>query len=163
METMIAIAQTCLTAYLGAWLLLGVRDNIVHPSMNAAGTTEVLELKRLREAYPEDYALIEGRRVTRPALQRAAFVFIVCCEVLVCLVLWGATVWMVLAVCGLADLEQARIAALAGALGFTSIWSGFLIVGNHFAYWYCHQWAQNTHFQMVLWGIGTMVLLAVPQ
>ncbi len=163
METMIAVAQTCLTAYLGAWLLLGVRDNITRPSMNAVGTTEVLELKRLKDAYPEDYALIEGRRVTSRTLQWAAFVFIVCCEVLVCIVLWGAAIWMVLAMSGLADLEQARIAALAGALGFTSIWSGFLIVGNHFAYWYCHQWAQNTHFQMTLWGIGTMVLLAVPQ
>ena len=163
METMVAFAQTCLTAHLGTWLLLGVRDNIVHPSMNGTGTKEVLELKRLREAYPEDYALIEGRRVTNRALQRAIFVFIVCCEVLVCLLLWGGTIWMVLALCGLADLEQARIAALVGALGFTSIWSGFLIVGNHFAYWYCHQWSQNTHFQMVLWGIGTMVLLAIPQ
>ncbi len=163
METMVAIAQTCLTAHLGAWLLLGVRDNIVHPSMNGTGTKEVLELTRLREEYPEDYRLIEGRRVTNHALQRAIFVFIVCFEVLVCLVLWGATLWMALALGGLADLEQARIAALVGTLGFTSIWSGFLIVGNHFAYWYCHQWSQNTHFQMVLWGIGTMVFLAIPQ
>ncbi len=163
METMIALAQTCLTAYLGAWLLLGVRDNIAHPSMNAEGTTDVLELTRLKEAYPETYGLIEGRRVTSRTLQRAAFVFVVCCEVLVCLVLWGAAIWMVLAMCGLADPVQARTAALAGALGFTTVWTGFLIVGNHFAYWYCHQWAQNTHFQMTLWGIGTMVLLAVPR
>ena len=163
METMIAVAQTFLTAYLGAWLLLGVRDNIVHPSMNGMFTAEVLELERLKAAYPEAYALIEGRRVISPALQRAAFLFIVGCEVLVCLLLWAATAWMLLALFGLADLEQARIAALAGALGFTSIWSGFLIVGNHFAYWYCHEWAQNTHFQMVLWGIGTMLILAVPQ
>ncbi len=161
METMIAVAQTCLTAYLGAWLLLGVRDNIAHPSMNGMFTAEVLDLARLREAYPEAYALIERRRITSPMLQRAAFVFIVCCEVLTCVLLWGAALWMALALFGLADLERARIAALAGALGFTSIWSGFLIVGNHFAYWYCHEWAQNTHFQMVLWGIGTMVFLAV--
>lgn len=40
METMVALAQACLTAYLGAWLLLGVRDNIVHPSMNGTGTKE---------------------------------------------------------------------------------------------------------------------------
>ena len=160
METMVIVAQTCLTAYLAAWLLLGVRDNILHPSMNGLFTTEVMELTRLREAYPEAYALIEGRRVTNRPLHRSAFVFIVVCEVLVCLLLWGAVVWMALALFGVADLQQARVAALAGALGFTSIWSGFLIVGNHFAYWYCHEWAQNTHFQMVLWGIATMIFLA---
>ena len=161
METMIFVAQTCLTAYLGAWLFFGLRDNIVHPAMNGAFTTEVMELARLKESYPEAYALIERRRVTDPGRQRAAFVFIVGCETLVCLVLWGAVVWMALALFGLADVESARIAALAGALGFTSLWSGFLVVGNHFAYWYCHEWAQSTHFQMVLWGIGTMVFLAV--
>ncbi len=163
METVVALAQTCLTTHLGIWLLLGVRDNIVHPSMNGTGTKEVLELKRLAEEYPAYYALIEGRRVTNRCVQRAIFVFIVCCEVLVCLLLWGAAIWMVLALCGRADPVEARIAALLGALGFTSIWSAFLIAGNHLAYWYCHQWSQNTHFQMVLWGIGTMVLLAVPQ
>lgn len=161
METMVIVAQTCLTAYLGAWLLLGVRDNIAHPTMNGMFTTEVMELARLREAYPEAYTLIEGRRVSSRKLQRAAFVFIVACEVLVCALLWIAALWLALALIGVADPAQARVAALAGALGFTSIWSGFLIVGNHFAYWFCHEWAQNTHFQMVLWGIATMIFLAV--
>ena len=160
METMIVLAQTCLTAYLAAWLLLGIRDNIVHPSMNGAFTAEVLELTRLRETYPADYALVQNRRVTSPGRQRAAFLFIVTCETLACLVLWVAAGWMALALLGLADLGPARTAALAGALAFTSVWAGFLIAGNHFAYWYCHEWAQNTHFQMVLWGIGTMIFLA---
>ena len=58
-------------------------------------------------------------------------------------------------------LESARSAALGGALGFTTIWSAFLICGNHFAYWYCHEGMQNTHYQMTLWGIATMIFLSV--
>ena len=161
MEWMITLAQTCLTGYLAAWLLLGVRDNIFNPSMNEVFTAEVLELNRIRESYPEAYRLIEGRRLTGRSSQRAAFVFVVICETLVCLLLWVAVFWMALALFGQADLESARTAALAGALGFTTIWAGFLVVGNHFAYWFCHEWAQNTHFQLTLWGVGTMIFLTL--
>ncbi len=78
---------------------------------------------------------------------------------MVCLVLVAAVISMALACFGLANPEYARSAALLGALGFTSIWSAFLIGGNHFAYWYCHEVAQNTHFQMSIWGVGTMIFL----
>lgn len=163
METMILLGQTCLVGYLAAWLFLGVRDNVLHPTMNGAFTAEVLGLDRLREGFPEAYARIAHRRVTDPVLRRLAFRFIVACEVLVCALLWVGTAWMALALVGAADPQAARPVALAGALGFTSLWAGFLIVGNHFAYWFCHEWAQNTHFQMVLWGIGTMVFLVLGQ
>ena len=161
MDTMVLVAQTCLTAYLAAWLALGVRDNIFQPAMNATFTAEVLQLDRLRETYPDEYAQIEGRRIESPALQRAVFRFIVFAEAVVCTALWMSAVWMALAVIGQADAETARTAALASTLGFTTIWAAFLIAGNHFAYWFCHEWAQNTHFQMLIWGIATMVFLVV--
>ena len=161
METMILFAQTCLTAYLAGWLLLGVRDNILNPSMNETFTAEVLELKRLREDFPEAYEQIQARRVASRGWQRAAFRFIVVCETLACLLLLVAVAWMALALVGLADPAAAKTAAMAGALAFTSIWSGFLVVGNHFGFWYCHEWAQNTHFQLALWGTGAMIFLAL--
>lgn len=160
LTSMLLVAQACLTGTLALWLSFGVRDNLLHPAMNGAFTAQVLALERMRTAYPDDFRLVQHRRVTNPAMQRLLFRFIVACEVLVCLLLWIATIWMGLAVAGLADATEARAVALAGALGFTSIWSGFLIAGNHFAYWYCHEWAQNTHFQLALMGIGAMVLLA---
>jgi predicted small integral membrane protein len=161
LPTMLLVAQTCLTGYLALWLSFGVRDNLVHPAMNGTFTAQVLALERMRAAYPDDYRAIEHRRITTAWVQRLLFRFIVTCEVLVCLLLWGATVWMGLAVIGRADPVEARTAALAASLGFTSIWSGFLIAGNHFAYWYCHEWAQNTHFQLALMGIGAILLLAI--
>ena len=49
--------------------------------------------------------------------------------------------------------------ALFGATAFVAIWSGFLVVGNYFSYWFCHEGAQNTHYQMTLWGLATAILL----
>ena len=60
---------------------------------------------------------------------------------------------------GLEDPEAARVVALLGVLGFTLIWSAFLVFGNWFLIWMCHEWAQSNHFQLLLWGIGTMLLL----
>ena len=55
----------------------------------------------------------------------------------------------------------ARDAALFGALMFTGIWGMFTVVGNHFSYWFCHDGAQNTHFQLVIWGAVTLVFQAM--
>lgn len=54
-------------------------------------------------------------------------------------------------------LANQDITAAAGQLGFTSIRAGFLVAGNHFAERFCHEWAQNTYFQVPLWAIGTMI------
>ena len=55
MDTMIFIAQTLLTSYLALWLLLGLRDNILYPSLNGLLTTQVLQLERLKEEFPDGY------------------------------------------------------------------------------------------------------------
>lgn len=159
MATAILLSQTCLTGFLAAWLSLGARDNIFHPEMNGTFTAQVLGLERLKEEFPQDYEQVKHRRISNPKIQNALFRLIVIFETLVCVVLWVGTIWLGLSVVSLADAANAKPVALIGALGFTSIWCGFLIGGNHFAYWYCHVDAQNTHYQMALWGIGTMIFL----
>ena len=159
METMTLIAQTGLTTALALWLFMGVRDNILHPKMNGEFVAEVLELRRMKEDYPDHHAMVAHRAIFDPGLQKATFRFVVIVETLVCLILWIGAVWLALSIMGVSEVETARIIALAGALGFTAIWSGFVIVGNHFAYWYCHEGAQVTHFHLALMGIGTMILL----
>ena len=89
------------------------------------------------------------------------FRLIVFAELVAAILLWIGVIWLALAAFGIAGAESARIAALIGILAFTSIWAGFLIVGNHFGYWYCHEWAQNTHFQLATWGTAAMILLVV--
>ncbi|MEM1275488.1 MAG: DUF2165 family protein [Pseudomonadota bacterium] len=160
MDVAILIAQTCLTAFLAAWLTVGVRDNIFHPSMNEIFTSQVLELQRMEHEAPMDFALIQHRRIQSRKIQRTLFWFIVFAEFVVSVALWIGVAWMALAVVGVTDAETAKSIAIIAALGFTSIWASMLVAGNHFAYWYFHEWAQSTHFQLSYWGIGAMIFLA---
>lgn len=57
-------------------------------------------------------------------------------------------------------MDAARMLAAWGATDFTSVWAAFLIVGNYFCYWFGHEGAQNTHFPLTLWALGTVILLA---
>ncbi|MEM8688655.1 MAG: DUF2165 family protein [Pseudomonadota bacterium] len=162
MDLATMIAQMFVTACLAGWMSLGVKDNIQHPVMNRTFTTMVLEMERMAEMYPEHYALVAHRRITNPTLQTVLFRGIVLAELIASLLLWVGAGWLGLAILGTADAENARVAALVGTIAFTGVWASFLIGGNHFSYWYCHEWAQNNHFQLVLWGTATMVLLVAP-
>lgn len=55
--------------------------------------------------------------------------------------------------------EARRIRTLSGAAAFTTVWTEFQIIGNHFCYWFCHEGAQNTHDQMTFRGLATVILI----
>lgn len=160
-QTMVLIAQTFCTAFLALWLTTGVRDNILYPMVNETFTAEVMDMSRIRQDYPDAYAQVAHRRIENRAMQRGAFWLVVAWEALATLALWGGTIVMVLALFDGVALGLAKSYAIGAVLMFTSTWAMFLVVGNHFSYWFGHEGAQNTHFQMTLWGIATMVFLAV--
>ena len=118
-------------------------------------------MARMREEYPEAYERVAHRRISSPAVQSLLFRLIVFWEIIAVLALWLGTVTLLLAVLGRVDPGFARALGLLGTLLFTSTWAGFLMVGNWFCYWFCHYEGQNTHYQMTLWGMATMILLAV--
>ncbi|MEO9573136.1 MAG: DUF2165 domain-containing protein [Tateyamaria sp.] len=159
METTILAAQALATSLIAAWLTLGVRDNILHPSVNETYTAEVMEMTRLKAEYPDAYAPLAHRPVTDRRLQHLAFRLVVGIELLAAIVLWIGTVALLMSIAGTGSVETGRSIALVGAMLFTAVWAGFLIVGNHFCYWFCHEGAQNTHYQMTLWGLGTLIVL----
>ncbi|APX12689.1 DUF2165 family protein [Tateyamaria omphalii] len=161
MDQMLIAAQALTTVLLAGWLTLGVRDNILHPAVNETYTAEVLNMTRMREDYPEAFAQVAHRAITNRRLQQIAFRIIVAVELVATLVLWAGVIGLILGLLGTGNPDTGRAVAMAGAMLFTAIWAGFLIVGNHFCYWFCHEGAQNTHYQMTLWGIGTMILLAL--
>ena len=161
METTVLAAQTLCTSLIAAWLTMGVRDNILHPAVNETYTAEVMEMARLRAEYPEAYAAIAHRAITDRRLQRLAFHLVVAAECLAALVLWIGVVALLMSLAGMGSADTGRSIAMIGTMLFTGVWAGFLIVGNHFCYWFCHEGAQNTHYQMTLWGIGTLILLAL--
>lgn len=157
------IAQTAAILFLAAWMFTGVKDNWLHPDMNRAIVAVILRIERLEQLYPDDFAQVRHRRVESAFWHRAIFRLIVIWEsltVILCSIAAGAMVW---ALVGDGSLEFARALALLGATAFTATWAGFLSFGNHWVYWYCHEWGQNSHFQLLLWGLATMILLAVGQ
>lgn len=158
-ESMVLVAQGASVFFLAAWLSTGVFENLFYSKLNSTFTAEVLEMTRMREDYPDAYALVEHRRITNASVQRFLFRLIVAWELIACLVLWAGAVSLALVFTGQMEPETARLIGLLGTLLFTATWAGFLIVGNWFCYWFCHEGAQNTHYQMLLWGLGTMILL----
>ena len=45
LETMIFVAQTGATGFLTLWLTLGLRDNLLYPSMNGEFCAQVLQAR----------------------------------------------------------------------------------------------------------------------
>ena len=159
MDLMILIAQIMSVSFLALWLTTGVRDNILYPSVNETFTAEVMDMTRLRQDYPECYEQMAHRRVESRATQRFFFRLIVVWELLCVLALWAGVTALVGGAFAMVDLQIARAAALGATLMFTTTWAMFLVAGNHFGYWFGHEGAQNTHFQMTLWGSAVMILL----
>lgn len=153
-------AQMLMVLMLTLWLSLGVFDNLRHPKVNGLFVGQVLELELLKAEFPELYEMHKARAVHSKAVQAWMFRAIVCAEGLAVLLLWGGVLSLCGALFGAVAAAEAQAFATLGVLAFTMIWSGFLVAGNYWCYWMCHEGAQNTHFQMTLWGIGVMILLA---
>jgi predicted small integral membrane protein len=159
-DTALLFAQLIATGALAAWLTTGVRDNILYPSQNESYTAEVMEMRRIKEEYPEAFEPVAHRAITNRAVQVRLFRCVVALELVATVLLWLGVATLGLALLGLTSPDTARALAMIGATSFTAVWAGMLIVGNHFCYWFGHEGAQNTHYQMTLWGIGTMILIA---
>lgn len=161
MDTALLFAQTITTGAMAGWLTTGVRDNLLYPDLNERYTAEVLDMTRMRSEYPDEFAQVAHRAISNRSIQKTAFRSIVALEVIAVVLLWAGFVSLVLALLGTVAPQTARTIALYGASAFFLIWAAMLIVGNHFSYWFCHEDAQNTHFQMTLWGLGSMILFTL--
>ena len=146
-------------AFMAAWLSVGALENLFHPFLNETYTAQVMDMERMRLDYPEAYAHVAYRRMTNAKIRRRLFHFIVACELIAALALWVGTGAFGGLLLGMVSPPTAIAAGLVGVALFTSIWAGFLIVGNYFCYWFGHEGGQNTHFQMLHWGLASCVLL----
>ena len=160
LETVILIAQTVSVSGIAAWLATGVYDNIKYPENNELYTSQVMSMERMQTDYPGEYARVAHRAVNDRSIQRLAFKTIVLAELAACIMLFVGVVGLLMALVGTGNVETGRALALIGATMFTAVWAGFLVVGNYFCYWFCHEEGQNTHYQMTLWGMANIILLA---
>ena len=159
-DAALLLAQILTVSSLAAWLTSGVWDNIFHPTQNEVYTAQVMAMDRIREDYPEAFEPVKHRAITSRAIQLLAFRCVVLAELLATVLLWIGAGALVLTLMGRAEADTARALAMFGSIAFTAVWSAFLVVGNYFSYWFGHEGAQNTHYKMTLWGVGTMILLA---
>ncbi|MEM8787146.1 MAG: DUF2165 family protein [Pseudomonadota bacterium] len=159
METALLVAQLGALSVVTAWLLLGVRDNVLYPDQNRILTSMVVRMELLKREHPDAFAQIGHRRIENPALLNTLFWIIVGAEILVSLVMLVGVGALAGAALGLLPAAGARAVAVLGAFGFTMIWASFLVAGNHFAYWFCHKEQQFTHYQMTMWGLGTLIFV----
>lgn len=161
MIDVLAIAQTVLTGCLAAWMISGVYDNWRHPELNRTSVAMVMQFELMARDYPDDFAHLRYRQIKNPKIIDAVFRLLVLYETTAAIGLSIGTGMMVAGLIGAVDIELARNAAMIGALLFTTNWVGFLVGGNYFAYWYCHFEAQATHFMLMLWGLGVIILLSL--
>ncbi|MBD0866329.1 MAG: DUF2165 family protein [Rhodobacteraceae bacterium] len=161
MELVILIAQTATLTAITAWLLIGVYGNVRYPEHNETATSRIMAMTRMEQDYPEEFARVAHRALRNSKLQHRVFYLVVTIELIAVTLLLLGIGAMVLAIMGVLSPDTARALALLGATAFTSIWSGFLVIGNYFCYWFDIESGQNTHFQMTLWGLASMILLIV--
>jgi len=161
-DALILLAQCFAVTAMAGWMLTGLWDNIAHPRINADLVDEVLTLARLRTDYPDAYERLKHRAINAPGLRRAIFGAAVTLEACAALGLLAGSLLLLLAMFGAIAPELARSVALIGTVLFSSVWAGFVIMGNYFCYWCGHEGAQNTHFQLLLCGLGTLILLILP-
>ena len=161
MEFTMLLIQAGAVLLLMFWLLTGVLENLFQPRINSEFTAEVMDMARMREAYPDLYEQVAYRRIANPTVQKLLFWFIVCWETISLIALGIGFVSLLGAGFLGTDPDLARQCALIGVFCFTSIWAGFLVAGNWFCYWFGHEGAQNTHFQLLQWGVLTLILLSI--
>jgi predicted small integral membrane protein len=158
-EAILFLVDAALVAGLALWMTVAVADNWRHPRMNEEAVAMVVRLDLLAVQYPEDYAHVAHRRIDDPAIIRRLFHTIRLAETVAAAALFLSALLLVLAAGGAVPGEVATGAGLLSAAFFTLIWGGFVIGGNYFAYWYCHQWAQSNHFMLMYWGFFVLIVL----
>lgn len=159
METILLLVDALLVAGLCVWMTVAVADNWRHPKMNEETVAMVVRFDLMAELYPDDFRQIAHRRIDDPRTIGRLFRAIRLVETVSAAALCVSVLLLVLAAWGAIHTVVATAVALISAAFFTTIWAGFLIGGNYFAYWYCHQWAQSNHFMLMFWGLFVVVVL----
>ena len=150
------IAQTVLTACLAGWMISAVYNNWRFPRLNEEAVAQVMRFDLMERDYPDGYAVVHHRKIESKWVIKAGFKVILFMETMSALVLSVGAILLCASLFGFVPVDIARFAAVIGALIFILIWTGFLVGGEYFCYWYCHFGSQATHLMLVIWG--TMVL-----
>ncbi len=159
MTALYLLVDAVLVGTLGVWMAVAVADNWRHPKLNLEAVAMVVRFDLMARDYPDDFALLAHRRIDDDALIARLFHMIRAAETLAAIVLFLSAGLLLGAALGAVAAPVATGAAVLSTALFATIWAGFVIGGNYFAYWYCHQWAQSNHFMLLYWGLFVLLVL----
>jgi predicted small integral membrane protein len=159
MADLVLWVEALLVAAPAAWLAIGVYENIRVPKANGDMVAEVLAMTRMKAEMPDYYRLVSAHRTDSPRVHRLVFAAIVVAESASALLMLVGALALVGAALGLWGAALPRGIAAGGTLGFTMVWSAFLVGGQWVHYWATHQEAQHTHFMLAIWGVATLGVL----
>jgi predicted small integral membrane protein len=160
-ELAIPLTQCVLTACLAGWMLSAVYNNWRFPGLNEEAVAMVMKFELMEVTYPKDYAAVRHRKIENLRIIRAVFRLMVLMETTAAILLLMGAFLLFASLFGLVSSGIASFVALAGALAFVLTWTGFLIGGEYFCYWYCHFGSQATHMMLAIWGTLVAGLLLV--
>jgi predicted small integral membrane protein len=155
------LIEAVLVAALGLWMAVAVYDNWRHAQLNRNGVAMVMRFDVMARDFPDDFKVVAHRRVDSEALITLAFNAIRMAETIAAIALFATAAGLALAGFGLFDAGSATTAAQVATTFFVLIWAGFIIGGNYFHYYYCHQWGQSNHFMFMYWGFFVLLVLIV--
>ncbi len=159
MDVLLLLVDAALVAGLAVWMTVAVADNWRHPKLNEEAVAMVVRFDLMAEQYPDDYLALAHRRIDDPRTIGLVFRAMRLAETLAAVLLILATLSLLAAATGFLSPVFAQGFAIASCAFFVCIWAGFVIGGNYFAYWYCHQWAQSNHFMMMYWGLFVLLIV----
>lgn len=159
METIILSILLIKIIMMALWITIGALDNILHPSINEDGTSDVMNMTHMKSVEKRYYDMVSRRRIKSDKNRKIMFGIAVFWEVLSCIMLWVSGGLLIASVFDIVSVEFALLSSLIATSMFTSTWAGFLVLGNWFLYWICHDECQKTHFHMNLWGLVNIVII----
>ncbi|MEM9854201.1 MAG: DUF2165 family protein [Pseudomonadota bacterium] len=159
MEGLLLALDALLVLGLAAWMIVAVADNWRHPKLNEDAVAVVVRFDAMAREFPDEFALLAHRRIEDAGTIRLMFRAIRLAETVAAMALSASVILLALASIGLAGSAFATGAALLSVAYFASIWAAFVIGGNYFAYWYCHQWAQSNHLMLLFWSLFVFIIL----
>ncbi|MEM6940644.1 MAG: DUF2165 family protein [Pseudomonadota bacterium] len=159
MDAILLLVDAVMVAALAVWMVVAVADNWRHPKLNEEAVAMVVRFDLMAEQYPDDFSALAHRRIADPRIIGLLFRAMRLAETIAACLLTLAAGLLLGAALGVLDASIAQAVALLSVAFFVLIWAGFVIGGNYFAYWYCHQWAQSNHFMVMYWGFFVLVVL----
>ena len=161
METLVLLIEAALVGSLAAWMCVAVFDNWRHPKLNKDAVAMVMRFELMEKDYPDDFALVAHRKIENPKIIDWSFQGIRLAETLAAILLAVSFCLLIAAAFGVVSQPFASGLAIAATAFFALIWAGFIIGGNYFHYYYCHQWGQSNHFMFMYWAFFVLIILMI--